>query len=850
MTDKPIDVIDLLARIRRTSLGEENHQFTTAPLDFAALQREVEGMSAAERRAAGEVAVRAQLGGDARTLAEHAFELGDLQRSIDLLTVAVAYDYPGASRRRDEIQAMFATVDSTAPTPRTIIDASRPVPVQLPLHNPVFVGREDLLAKLDEITERPGLVTVSGAAGVGKTELVLRWAHQAQHRFPGGVLFTNLRGFCDGRALQHTIVAAQFLVGLGEPFDGIPASGPSAARLRSLLSGRKVLVILDNARDIEQVRELLPVLSECVVVVTSRSSLSGVAVRESPVQLSVPPLSPESSARLVTEHIGRRARVEHEVLTRLVKPFGGIPLALRVLVQHVVDHPAVRFADLLNDFSRKRRVLDLGLGSDTARCGLRAMFAQSVRVLDEDARRLFRLLGAHPGPDFGVEMTTALSGLPSAQAQHALDVMAGLHLLERPRSQRYGFHRLVHEYAGDLIDHTTERFEAEQRLFSFYICSVYAAAQLLFFAPTRARVTIVDDAGLDFTGEASARAWCISERQNIHALVRLGAQSGHHEHAAALSQLIGQVLLRYGFVDEALALMQFGLAAAASAGAVHEAGVRHTIALAHLLRQEFALAQQHLHMAHAQFADTADDIGLAMCLETGARIMLATGNVLTAIDSHERALSLIRSKGQASMEAAFLCNAGQAYNAAGAFDQAEIYYREALSLGSRSGDIARCGRALLLLGSLVFDQGRMDEAEMFLHVALSQLSKIHDLGAVGRTMDLLSQIEFDRAQIFEATQYARQAVKLCRRASDRSEEAEALITLGRILALTARYDGAAEAWEHAKAIYDDLEPSQAASLADALHDLGSRLRAANEVTMTTPRGEVAPRHPRRELGAS
>jgi DNA-binding SARP family transcriptional activator len=252
--------------------------------------------------------------------------------------------------------------------------ASVAAPQQLPLDVPLFVGHEDKLAALDTMAAQPGVVVVSGSGGVGKTSLVVHWAHLRRSQFQG-VLFVDLQGFSDGAVVEASSVVDRFLQGLGVPPDRIANPEHRLAKLQSVLSGRRLLVILDNVRDTGQVHRLLPLFSSCAVVVTSRSKLSGLAARFAPQRIAIDPLGPGAATRLLLDRIGPRGSGSDE-LVELTQVCGGLPLALKVLANHIATRPSVQLAAFVEHF-RERGVLDIGTMH-----GPRAVFTQSLRALE------------------------------------------------------------------------------------------------------------------------------------------------------------------------------------------------------------------------------------------------------------------------------------------------------------------------------------------------------------------------------------------------------------------------------------------------------------------------------------
>ncbi|KOV84025.1 NB-ARC domain-containing protein [Nocardia sp. NRRL S-836] len=698
------------------------------------------------------------------------------------------------------------------------------VPQQLPLDVPTFVGHGDNLAALDAMAARPGIVVVDGVGGVGKTAFVVHWAHTRRSRFPDGVLFVDLHGFSDGAVVDASSVVDRFLQGFGIPPDRIANPEHRLAKLQSAVSGRSLLVVLDNARNTAQVHSLLPLFSSCLVVLTSRSRLSGLAARLTPHRISIEPLDTDEAGRLLVDRIGARGS-DSAALADLAQVCGGLPIALKVLANHIATRPSVQLSAFVSHF-RERGVLDIGVSH-----GPRAVFTQSLRALDPDARLLFRAIGAHPGSGITVRAAAAMAALPARRVHEALDALAEARLLDQAGElDRFKLHDLLREFSASLLEDAEERMAIERRMLDYYLRTAERADQKMF--STGFRVPTSDSAedvdALEFTDVAAAHHWGTVEAQNLVALVRFALEAGYLEHAVQIPQLVGEIWLRQGLTGDVLNLLHAGIAAAEQLGEPAEedaAALRLQLGFTHLQRQEYRQAEYHVHQAHLGFVRAAGDqtVGIAVCLHTGARILVATGSILMGIDSHERALAMVRQLGERGrgIEKFFLLRAGEAYKHAFEYERAADYYCQALELARTQEDEATEATVLLLLGALRFAQERTAEARGFAEAALWKHARLHAVGMVGEVCALLSEIELDDGELFKAKQYARQAYRFCGRVGASLSEARALSVLGGILGRADRREGAIEALERAQAIFADLDPHRATLLAADLDELQS-----------------------------
>lgn len=267
------------------------------------------------------------------------------------------------------------------------------------------------------------------ANGLGKTALAVHWAHQAAWRFPDGQLYVNLRGYDPGQPMSPADALAGFLWVLGVAGPHIPADPDErAARYRSLLTGRKMLVLLDKAGSAEQVRPLLPATAGCVAVVTSRDSLAGLVAREGARRIDLDLLPMGQAAKLLEALIGGRAAALPDGIRELATQCSCLPLALRIAAERVATRPGTDLPRLVAELTDERRRLDLLDAGGDPRTALRAVFSWSYRQLDPAIARAFRLLGLSPGPDLDAYATAALIGVPLDQARDMLRLLAHANL--------------------------------------------------------------------------------------------------------------------------------------------------------------------------------------------------------------------------------------------------------------------------------------------------------------------------------------------------------------------------------------------------------------------------------------
>ena len=345
-------------------------------------------------------------------------------------------------------------------------------PQQLPVAARLFAGRAAELVTLRRITEEPAgsglpvIIAVTGAAGVGKTALALRWAHEVASRFPDGQLHADLRGYDPGSPVPPDEVLAGFLRSLGVPGPDIPADQTErAARFRGLLAGQRVLMVLDNAGSAEHVRPLLPATPGCTVVVTSRDALAGLVVRDGAQRVDLDLLPLADAVCLLRSLIGGRVDADPAAARTLAVQCARLPLALRAAAELAADRPAAPLAELVWQLGDRHQRLDLLDGGGDPRTAVRAVFSWSYQHLDGDSARAFRLLGLHPGTEIEACGGAALMDTTVAHARRLLIALARAHLIRQTGLARYAMHDLLRAYAAELaVACDSDRREALRRL--------------------------------------------------------------------------------------------------------------------------------------------------------------------------------------------------------------------------------------------------------------------------------------------------------------------------------------------------------------------------------------------------
>ena len=489
------------------------------------------------------------------------------------------------------------------------------VPRQLPGPVRLFVGRDAELAALtgllDSAGSTPAAVMISaigGTAGVGKTALALHWAHQVAGRFPDGQLYVNLRGFHpSGKPMSSAGAIRDLLDAFQVPAEQIPASLDAQAGLyRSLLAGRRMLVVLDNARDAGQVRPLLPGSPGCLVVVTSRSQLAGLAATDGAYQLTLDLLTEAEARQLLVRRLGAaRLAQEPEAVAELIALCARLPLALAITAARASSRPGFGLGALAEELADARRRLD-ALDAGDAAASVRAVFSWSLDSLSAPAARLFALLGLHPGPDVTIEAAASLADISLPQARRVILELADAHLITEHVPGRFSLHDLLHAYTAEraAADSDQGRQAALARVLDHYLHTARTAALLLNPArvpvtPSRVPVPLsppqpgVTPEHLD--GQQHALAWLEAERHVLIAVITLAARAGFDTCAWQLPWAMSNFLDRRGYWQDSATVHSTALHATTRLGdTAAQTAIRRQLAHACIRLADYDQAGAHL----------------------------------------------------------------------------------------------------------------------------------------------------------------------------------------------------------------------------------------------------------------
>ncbi|UJW34819.1 tetratricopeptide repeat protein [Saccharothrix sp. AJ9571] len=675
-------------------------------------------------------------------------------RSISAaLTEELGLD-PGPSLRRAH-QAVLAGEHGTYTRQR----GETLVPRQLPGDFAGFIGRHQALSRLRELVraESAPIASIEGMGGVGKTTLAVHFAHEVAERYPGGQLYTDLRGYGPGGPLEPQAALEMMLTAMGVPADDIPAGlAQRSALWRTHTASRRVLVVLDNAGSTEQVRPLLPGPGS-LVLVTSRSRLRSMAAVHGARRIPLDELPVTDAVELLAGIVGQDAvRADPIAAREFAARCGRLPLAIRILAVRASQFPEVPLADFVADFDREQDKLDSFDLNDGDETDLRAVFARSYHALDDSCARLLRLLGLpEEARDFTAASAAALAGIGLREARMSLDRLASAHLIGEPRPGRYQFHDLIREFAADLCRRTeTEdtRTAALHRLLSWALDSTRAAA--VHLRPGR-RYDLIPSRELvpyeTFPDRAAALTWHDAEVGNLAALVRLANRIGAHDQAWQLAWVLQSYFVVRTPLHAWKAVFDVALSSAVAcgdrrgqAGILSGLGVLHGVAreepeaIRYLLRvlaiqreigdregearvqYNLSMAYQNTEEPHRSLEHGEEAIRLARELGVAsleANSLQAMADTSTYLGRHATALALVDAAldvwqriDEADSQPFLVHSRGRALLGLGRTDEGIACVRQSIDMFTSRGELYEAGDVLAQLGTIYLHLGDREEA--------------------------------------------------------------------------------------------------------------------------------------------
>jgi DNA-binding SARP family transcriptional activator/tetratricopeptide (TPR) repeat protein len=643
--------------------------------------------------------------------------------------------------RRDPTLAVSATPDDPQP---------RAVPAQVPLDAYGFTGRHAELVRLDDLlatdatSARTSVVVVTGPAGVGKSALVMHWAHRAADRFPDGQIYLNLRGH---DVHQHPVVSGDALGQVLRALGVLPSSIPvdqdeRAALYRSVLAGRRMLMVFDDAMDAEQIEPLLPGRSGCQVVVTSRSRLVGLTSRYGATELALGVLTQAESFDLLRQVLGdQRVAGEPEAAAAIAQLCDHLPLALRVAAERMATQRGCTLGDVAAELAvEHRRLATLSMQDGSA--AVRATYLGSYRALNAAAAQAFRRLSLHPGGEVGVPAAAVLLGTSQQATRRLLDSLSNLHLLDFVAPGRYRLQSLLHLYGLDCAlteDNDADRTNAITRLLDWYLRMAQNAGNLLMPQLSTLHDTS-DELPLAFADRHEALEWFESECHNLAAATEQAARLDL-SHAWRLPVAMCPFFLLRKRWHLWFATHDIGLVAARRMdNRVAEAQLLTSLGRAWWDVRQFGNAREAFQSATELLADVEDRWTEGMAFTGLAMVTREFRQFDQAIAHLRHALAIFTDIGDRWGNGHALKHLALVHQDRGRFDDATEALTEALWLCREIGDL--CGEAHVLhhLGEGLLRQGRRDEATAYFQQALTIRRVIGDLQGEATTMERIGTL--------------------------------------------------------------------------------------------------------------
>ncbi|MGW4213537.1 AfsR/SARP family transcriptional regulator [Lentzea sp. NPDC004789] len=687
--------------------------------------------------------------------------------------------------------------------------AGPPIPAQLPPVVGTFTGRADYLRELDRLLGRntgtaargsPFLAAISGMPGVGKSALTIRWAHHVADRFPDGQLFASLDGHGPGRPRAPVEVLAGFLRALGVPAHQIPEDEPSAAALyRSLLAGRRILVLLDNAVDAAQVRPLLPGATRAAALVTSRAALTGLTATHGCTLVRLRPMSAAEATALVSAMLGEhQAKQEHQAMQRLVAYCAGLPLALRIAAASIVADPDEGVARYVARLDEPEALANLAVPGDDE-VAVRVAFDRSYEALDDAVRRAFRRLGLFAGRSIGLAAAAALCGTGVDATERLLRRLVEAQLVERLPKERFALHDLLHRYAAERAareDTETERGASLARLYGWYRGTADAVARIAY--PVIVRLALPEPpadapAPLTFATPAAALDWTDEEWPNLVALVSRASSDGLPDQAWFLADAMRGYLIRRKYLHDWATVASAALAAAESCGDQRAAVAAHASlgVLASVRSDGQAATRSYRRMLEGARATGWRDAEAGALGNLGLTLH-HRGRLHEAAARHREGLQLAIELREPTRESGSRHNLGRVLRELGQPKQALREHLATLRLHRATG-VEGYADLLLNLGLDHWQFGGYRRAEYWLSLALTEFRALGDQASVVVASGRLAQLLGETGRIAEATGLADQAMDL----AARSDIEDSKVVAVQARADCHRYRGEPDAARHA-----------------------------------------------------
>ncbi|MDQ0786701.1 BTAD domain-containing putative transcriptional regulator [Streptomyces sp. B3I8] len=676
-------------------------------------------------------------------------------------------------------------------------------PAQLPADLPTFTGRFGELASLsdprtaeDERAPTSLIRVIGGMAGVGKTALAVHWAHRVAEQFPDGQLFIDLRGFHpSGSIMKPSEAIRSFLDALGVPADRIPAGlDAQSALYRSLLADRRILIVLDNARDTEHVRPLLPGAAGCLAIVTSRNHLYGLVAGDGAYSITLDALNDADSLQLLSRRLGRDRVVEEaEAAADIVEACGHLPLALAIVSARAAMNPTFTLTSIAGELLEDRGSLDAFSGEAPV-ADARSAFFWSYSLVTPEAARVFRLLGLHPGADCSLAAVASLAGQEPRQIRSALTELVRASLVFESMPGRFSCHELLRTYGAELAHAqgtADEARAARHRMFDHYLHTAHAADSIL--APKWERISLrpvaADVTVSQLSDQVGAVDWLQTNRPALFAVIEEDARRGHGRYAWQLATLMERYLDRNGRWEEQLLVQSTAATAAQRLGNVRgQAHAHRALGFVHGRMERWEEADAHLARALRLYQEVADFSG----------------------------------QGRVHRYLAFLANHRKRYDVAlEHYRQAGMLYRVAHRPSGEASVLNELGWTYILMD-------RYGDALEQCHRAVALHREIGDRNGEAAALDSVGYAYYHLHKYSEALASYEHALRLYREISDLYLEADTLVHIGDTHQAAGRHARAVFVWHQALGILDAIGHPDAAGVRERVDSYGADRDAGAE----------------------
>lgn len=697
--------------------------------------------------------------------------------------------------------------------------SARFLPKQLPPAVRGFVNRFREIVRLrrslgsPEAEASPSVIVIVGSAGVGKTALALHWLHSIRDDFTDGDLFLNLRGYDADRPVPAIASLERMLRDLGVPPNQIPSGLDDRARLfRSLIAGRRILILLDNASSASQVQPLIPGAAGPLLVVTSRSRMPGLAVRVGVTYVKVDVLHESDAAalvRAVTES-ERPGDTEADVAD-LVRLCARLPLALRIVAERAASRPAMLLSDLIEDLSDRSglwEALSIADGSEVD--DVRSVFAWSFRALPEQASWIFRVIGLHPGLDISLAAVAAAAGTSLREARRSTDVLVGAFLLDHVAGSRFQMHDLLRAYAeaeATARDSALTRRAVFDRMFNWYARSADNASAMLApddrLVPSRTLAT--DTIPTAFGSADEALAWFEAERQNLLAAARMAEVSNMPDHAFALALAPCPIYMNYFFFDDWAEMSLAALRSVAGGPNVRDAALANENRGKYLLRSgQYEESRAAFAEALQMFEQAGDRRGSAEAMNSLGLVCLRLRDLESAVGLFESAADRFTDLQDIRWQCVCRSNLAEVRIERGDLSAALAELTDLLQVFGNLGDTAMKGNTLWLVAWAHRLEGDLVGARNAIEGALAIAEEARNKMWEGFWLIEAARIQLDLNQTEEALLSCQLAASLERQIGDLSREAMVFHCVGDVCQRMGNWTDAAAFYSQASRQFDSL----------------------------------------------